>query len=256
MNDAGTAEVPRGMRGELWIRGPIVMKGYWRNPAATREVMTDDGWLITGDICYVDIDGNFHIVDRKKASFPRIISICTSPSLVIFFCTFHILHELFPPHTEQSSQKPCTNSLSPLVNPQDLIKVSAHQVAPAELEALLLTHPAILEAAVVGILSTNGTEQPRAFVVRREVVPGNGPHADTNPGTTPNPSATGNRDHVSDADSPLAQEIETWVAARVHKTKRLTGGVRFVAGLPKGSTGKVIRRALREWRGSEGEAKL
>ena len=66
MNDPGTAEVPRGTRGELWVRGPIVMKGYWRNEAATREVLTDDGWMITGDICYVDQDNNFHIVDRKK----------------------------------------------------------------------------------------------------------------------------------------------------------------------------------------------
>ena len=66
MNDAGTVEVPRGTRGELWVRGPIVMKGYWRNEAATREVLTNDGWMITGDICYVDQDNNFHVVDRKK----------------------------------------------------------------------------------------------------------------------------------------------------------------------------------------------
>lgn len=66
MNDSGTAEVPRGTRGELWVRGPIIMKGYWRNEAATREVLTNDGWMITGDICYVDQDNNFHIVDRKK----------------------------------------------------------------------------------------------------------------------------------------------------------------------------------------------
>lgn len=66
MNDTGTAEVPQGTRGELWVRGPIVMKGYWRNEAATREVLTNDGWMITGDICYVDQDNNFHIVDRKK----------------------------------------------------------------------------------------------------------------------------------------------------------------------------------------------
>ena len=66
MNDAGTAEVPRGMPGELWVRGPIVMKGYWRDPTATREAITKDGWMMTGDVCYIDEDNHFHIVDRKK----------------------------------------------------------------------------------------------------------------------------------------------------------------------------------------------
>ncbi len=70
MNDAGTAEAPRGARGELWVRGPIVMKGYWRNEKATREVLTDDGWLVTGDICYLDQEGDtFHVVDRKKVCY-------------------------------------------------------------------------------------------------------------------------------------------------------------------------------------------
>lgn len=66
MNDQETAEVPRGERGEIWIRAPSVMKGYWRNPKATREILTEDGWLKTGDICYVDENGRFYIVDRKK----------------------------------------------------------------------------------------------------------------------------------------------------------------------------------------------
>lgn len=86
MNDTGTAEVPRGTRGELWIRGPIVMKGYWRNEAATREALTSDGWLITGDICYVDHENHFHIVDRKKVAFFsfRIYFILDPCSLSIF----------------------------------------------------------------------------------------------------------------------------------------------------------------------------
>jgi len=66
MNDDGTAEVPRGERGEIWIRSPNVMKGYWRNEKATRETKTKDGWLKTGDICYVDEKEFFYIVDRKK----------------------------------------------------------------------------------------------------------------------------------------------------------------------------------------------
>ncbi|KAH9826199.1 acyl-CoA ligase-like protein 3 [Teratosphaeria destructans] len=92
-------EVADGQRGELWVRGPNVMKGYWRKPEATRETKTDDGWLKTGDIAYRDARGLLYIVDRKK----------------------------------------------------ELIKVKGHQVAPAELEAVLLEHPAVQDVAVVGI---------------------------------------------------------------------------------------------------------
>ncbi|KAL7413946.1 hypothetical protein BDY24DRAFT_414645 [Mrakia frigida] len=53
-------------RGELWIRGTNVMKGYWRNPRATRESITFDGWFKTGDIAIVNARGFFYIVDRKK----------------------------------------------------------------------------------------------------------------------------------------------------------------------------------------------
>jgi 4-coumarate--CoA ligase len=66
MNDEGTAEVPKGERGEIWVRAPNVMKGYWRNKKATMETLTPDGWLKTGDICFVDEHGLFYIVDRKK----------------------------------------------------------------------------------------------------------------------------------------------------------------------------------------------
>lgn len=68
MNEDGTAEVPPGERGEIWLRGPTVMKGYWRNEKATRETLTSDGYLRTGDIAYVDEQGHFFIVDRRKVS--------------------------------------------------------------------------------------------------------------------------------------------------------------------------------------------
>lgn len=66
MADDGKTELGLNERGELWVRAPNIMKGYWRNPKATRETLTEDGWLKTGDICYVDEYGKFFIVDRKK----------------------------------------------------------------------------------------------------------------------------------------------------------------------------------------------
>jgi acyl-CoA synthetase (AMP-forming)/AMP-acid ligase II len=64
--DASGHEVARGETGELWVRGPNVMKGYYRNPAATREAMREDGWLATGDMARCDADGALHIVGRLK----------------------------------------------------------------------------------------------------------------------------------------------------------------------------------------------
>ncbi len=65
MNDEGEL-LPQGERGELVVRGPQVMKGYWQRPEETAKVMTKDGWLLTGDIAMMTQDGFFKIVDRKK----------------------------------------------------------------------------------------------------------------------------------------------------------------------------------------------
>ena len=59
-------DAPRDGRGEVWARGPNIMKGYWKNEKATRETLTADGWLKTGDIGMVDRNGTFFIVDRMK----------------------------------------------------------------------------------------------------------------------------------------------------------------------------------------------
>jgi len=64
--DAGTTELPIGEEGELLIRGPQIMKGYFDDPEATAETLTSDGWLHTGDIARVDENGYVWIVDRKK----------------------------------------------------------------------------------------------------------------------------------------------------------------------------------------------
>lgn len=143
-----TARGPEA-RGELWVRAPNVMKGYWNKPEATKETLTPDGWLKTGDIAYVDDEGKFYIVDRKK----------------------------------------------------ELIKVKGNQVAPAELEALLLEHHAIADAAVIGVPTPDGDESPRAYVVLQP-------------------------DQESKATKP--EEIAAFVAKNVARHKRLTGGVRYM----------------------------
>ncbi|OAA68505.1 4-coumarate-CoA ligase [Niveomyces insectorum RCEF 264] len=143
--------------GELWVTGPTLMRGYWRNPQATAATIHVDAagirWLKTGDIAYVDryaTGGTFYIVERRK----------------------------------------------------ELIKVKGHQVAPAELEAVLIERADVADAAVIGV-HRNGQEHPRAYIVR---VPGT---------------------------AASAEDIAAWTAARVTSYKRLTGGVVFVEAIPK-----------------------
>ncbi len=64
--DAGTRELATGEVGELCVRGPQVMRGYWNRPDETQKVLSDDGWLRTGDMGRMDDNGFFYIVDRKK----------------------------------------------------------------------------------------------------------------------------------------------------------------------------------------------
>ena len=167
--DGSTEVTARGpdARGELWVRGPNIMKGYWNKPDATKETLTPDGWLKTGDIAYVDAEAKFYIVDRKK----------------------------------------------------ELIKVKGNQVAPAELEGLLLEHPSIADAAVIGVPTPDGDESPRAYVVLQA-------------------------DEISRATTP--EEIAAFMAKNVARHKRLTGGVYFADAIPKNPSGKILRRLLRD----------
>ncbi|KAK8232462.1 hypothetical protein IWZ00DRAFT_300296 [Phyllosticta capitalensis] len=110
---------------------------------------------------------------------------------------------------------------------KELIKVKGNQVAPAELEALLLDHPAVADVAVIGVPDPSNEleEQPRAYVVRSS------------------PSAT-------------EDDLLAFIAQRVARHKRLTGGVRFVEAIPKNPSGKILRKELKAIAKREMGAKL
>jgi acyl-CoA synthetase (AMP-forming)/AMP-acid ligase II len=152
-------DVELGERGELWVRGPQVMKGYLNNDEATKETIDDDGWLHTGDVAIADEDGYLTIVDRVK----------------------------------------------------ELIKFKGFQVAPAELEALLVTHPAIADAAVIPLPDEEAGEIPKAFCV------------------------------LSGETTP--DEIMAFVAEKVSSYKKVRQ-VEIVDEIPKSASGKILRRVL------------
>ena len=108
---------------------------------------------------------------------------------------------------------------------QELIKVNALQVAPAELEAVLLENEHIADAAVVGI-TLHGEEWPRAYVAIQDVSKG----------------------------KVKPEEIQEWMKSRVAKHKWLVGGVTFIEEVPKLASGKIQRKAMREW--SKADAKI
>ncbi|KAG9244396.1 4-coumarate-CoA ligase [Calycina marina] len=108
---------------------------------------------------------------------------------------------------------------------KELIKVNALQVAPAELEAVLLTHPSVADAAVVGI-TLHDEEWPRAYIAIQDEAKGK---------ITP-------------------AEIQEWIKDKVAKHKWLAGGVTFVGEVPKLASGKIQRKTMKEW--SKADAKI
>jgi len=117
--DDPTKPVEEGAEGEIQVRGPQVMLGYWSLPEETRATVLPGGWLRTGDIGKFDPDGYLKIVDRVK----------------------------------------------------DLIKFRGYSVAPSEVERVLLTHPSVSEATVVGIPDETDGEVPVAYLVLHEGAP-------------------------------------------------------------------------------------
>ncbi|KAL3505465.1 hypothetical protein ACH5RR_035306 [Cinchona calisaya] len=147
--------------GELWLKGPTIMKGYFSNEEATASTLNSEGWLRTGDLCYIDDDGFLFIVDRLK----------------------------------------------------ELIKYKGYQVAPAELEALLLGHPEIADAAVIPFPDKEVGQFPMAYVVRKS-------------GTTISGTA-----------------VMDFIAKQVAPYKRIRK-LAFISSIPKNPSGKILRKDL------------
>ncbi|MFI6650640.1 class I adenylate-forming enzyme family protein [Streptomyces sp. NPDC050529] len=159
--DENGADVPFGEQGEIAVRGPQVVSGYWRLPEATATAFPD-GELRTGDIGFMDREGWLYVVDRKK----------------------------------------------------DMINASGFKVWPREVEDVLYTHPAVREAAVVGVPDAYRGETVRAYVSLR-------------PGTSVEPGELGAYCKERLAAYKYPREVE------------------ILTELPKTASGKILRRELR-----------
>lgn len=172
--DGGAAsaglDAPEGTEGEIWIRGPQVMKGYLKQED-TNQVLVRGGWFRTGDIGRVDPATELLVItDRLK----------------------------------------------------ELIKFKGFQVAPAELEGIILTHPLVQDTIVVAVPDPldGSSELPRAQVVLK-------------PTATP--------EEIHDAERIISHHVEQHVCYY----KQLRGGVRVVDTIPKSATGKLLRRVAK-----------
>ena len=159
---ATTAPLPTGEVGEIWVRSPQNMLGYWNLPDETARSFADDGWFRTGDAGFLDADGYVYIHDRVK----------------------------------------------------DMIVSGGENIYPAEVENVLMAHPSIADAAVIGIPDDRWGETPKAMVVRK-------------PGV-----------EISEAD------IINFCRQQLAKFKCPTT-VDFVESLPRNPSGKILKKDLR-----------
>jgi len=157
--------MPTGEIGEIVVKGPNIMQGYWNRTDETKAIFTEDGWMRTGDLGRMDEEGFFYVAERKK----------------------------------------------------DMIIASGFNVYPREVEEVLFEHPAVAEAAVVGIPDEYRGETVAAFVVLK-------------PGKTPS--------------EVLKRDILAYCKERLtaYKVPKI---LEFRASLPKSLIGKVLRRELR-----------
>jgi long-chain acyl-CoA synthetase len=160
--ETGERELPPGEDGEIIIRGPQIMQGYWKAPEETARALRN-GWLYTGDIGHVDADGYTYIVDRKK----------------------------------------------------EMIKYKGFGIAPAELESLLMEHPAVMDSAVIGVPDDEAGELPKGFVVIRK------------------------------GFDVTTDEILAFANGKLAGYKKIHM-VEFIDAIPKVASGKILRRELKD----------
>ena len=159
--ETGLIDLAPNELGELLLRGPNVMRGYYNQPEATAAALDADGWFYTGDLVKIDEDGYVYVLDRKK----------------------------------------------------ELIKYSGFQVPPAELEGILLEHPAVADVAVIGKEDREHGEIPKAFVVLKA------------------------------GSAVSARVLMDFVGDQVATFKRIRE-IEFMDAIPKNPSGKLLRRVL------------
>ncbi|WP_374408816.1 class I adenylate-forming enzyme family protein [Pelagerythrobacter sp.] len=161
MDEDGRTEMPAGEVGELWARGPMVVKGYWNNPDATAETFID-GWVRTGDLARLDEEGFCYIVDRAK----------------------------------------------------DMIIRGGENIYSSEVENVLYDHPAVTDAALIGLPHLQLGEEPAAVV------------------------------HLAPGTSASESELQAWVAERLAKFKVPVRVVFTQETLPRNANGKILKKDL------------
>ncbi len=162
MDVEGTRELPVGEVGELWAKGPMIVKGYWNKPEATAETFVD-GWVRTGDLARLDEEGFLFIVDRAK----------------------------------------------------DIVIRGGENIYSSEVEDVLYAHPAVTDAALIGIPHRTLGEEPVAVV------------------------------HLAPGTQASEAELQTWVRERLAGFK-VPVAIRFVAQtLPRNANGKILKKDLK-----------
>ena len=162
MSADGTDEMPVGEIGELWVRGPQVVKGYWNNPEATAKTFVD-GWVRTGDIARLDAEGFCYIVDRAK----------------------------------------------------DVIIRGGENIYSSEVENVLYEHPAVTDAALVGIPHRTLGEEPAAVV------------------------------HLAPGEHATEAELQAWVRARLAGFKTPVRILFSEETLARNANGKILKKDLK-----------
>ena len=161
MSEDGSTELPTGAIGELWARGPMVVKGYWGKPEASAETFVD-GWVRTGDLARLDEEGWCYIADRAK----------------------------------------------------DMIIRGGENIYSSEVENVLYDHPAVTDAALIGLPHKQLGEEPAAVV------------------------------HLAPGTSASEEELREWVAARLARFKVPVRIAFTRATLPRNANGKILKKDL------------